>query len=147
MRLPGYDEAVYGMTFSPDGNVLATDGNFGHVRIWDLRAIKEQPQLPAKRSCISDIAFSPNGKILAGEGSGDVTLWNVVSGKKLVGFRAHATASMSHIVFLSNGSRLVTANASIDGLDRRGAGEGGILGIPRGVGGMGWRFCVDSGTG
>src|SRR5262249_62379436 len=66
-----------GVTFSPDGRVLAVRGADLSVRIWDLTAGKEISQLKGHGGRIETIAFAPSGKALA-SGATDTTilLWD-----------------------------------------------------------------------
>ena len=69
------------ISFSPDGQTLATVDLYRHVRLWDVRT--REPgrtfQLPAHPS---DISFSPDGRLLAIAGW-DCTLylWDVMTGE------------------------------------------------------------------
>jgi len=49
--------------------------------------------------------------------SGDVTLWDIVAGKRIVKFNGQPTAPISRMAFSPDGSKLVTANSRINRLD------------------------------
>jgi len=79
------------VAFSPDGNLLATGGQEGSARIWNVatgtlvRTIRHyEPPKELPRSDVSSVAFSPDGNILATVGwDGNARLWNVASGSLL----------------------------------------------------------------
>ena len=67
-----------GVSFSPDGTLLAAGGNGGDLLLWDA-ATGEQLELFAGHGhWIESIAFSPDGATLAsGSADGTVLLWDV----------------------------------------------------------------------
>ena len=82
---------VSGVTFSPDGALLAAGGADGTVTLWDLktgsrRTVKMVSSTPVPGEfehhvSISTIAFSPDGKLLAGGGQwGRIDLLDLGSG-------------------------------------------------------------------
>jgi WD40 repeat protein len=64
------------VTFSPDGKTLATSGEDGTARLWDLSG-KELAQLKGHQGSVRSVSFSPDGKTLATSGSdGTARLWD-----------------------------------------------------------------------
>jgi tetratricopeptide (TPR) repeat protein len=57
---------VYAVSFSPDGNLLASAGQEEDVRVWDLRHPNASPVvLSGHESYVNSVTFSPDGKSLA----------------------------------------------------------------------------------
>jgi WD40 repeat protein len=73
---------VYSMSFSPDGQYIATAGDDGSVRLWNLSG-KQIAQFSGHVGVVRSVSFSPDGELLTTAGEdGTVQLW-VVSGQQL----------------------------------------------------------------
>src|SRR5262249_10518105 len=71
----------------PDGKTLASGGEDGLVRVWDLKVGKERSTLKGYRGKVYSLACSPDGKFLAavgGQADGGppgAQLWEVATGE------------------------------------------------------------------
>jgi WD40 repeat protein len=79
-RPPGEPAQADIVTFSPDGETLATyDGN-GATQVWDTATWQVIAVLPAGRDPVGTMAFSPDGQELAmGSNDGTTRLWDVAA--------------------------------------------------------------------
>jgi len=80
-NFPGPTGSSCRLTFSPDGKILASGGDDGIVRLWDLTA----QRMTATKRCafsIRALVFSHDGAILAAAGNG-LSAWQVSSGQEI----------------------------------------------------------------
>jgi WD40 repeat protein len=96
-RLP-HPDAVQGLAWSPDGELLATACNDQRIHLWDTAKWQQEGELTGHRYEVGDVAFDASGKWLASYGW-DMTLrvWEVGSRRevlkvediRVLGFRSH----------------------------------------------------------
>lgn len=67
--LTGHTRWVASVAFHPEGQLVASGGHDGLVRLWDIAAGKEKWAFDY-RSAVACLAFSPDGKTLACSGGG-----------------------------------------------------------------------------
>ncbi|MBW3540328.1 MAG: protein kinase, partial [Planctomycetes bacterium] len=110
-----WPQGVYGLTFSPDGQRLATclgeHQKSGGVSIRDAATGNELLAFKGHRDNIHRLAFSPDGKRLATAGyDGQVILWDANSGRELLVVEGHSD-QVTSLSFSPDGRRIATAGA------------------------------------
>ncbi|CAE6489545.1 unnamed protein product [Rhizoctonia solani] len=118
VRLGGHEDSVAAVGFSADGEMVATGGMDGHVRLW-RRVAKSggwrnwefltDVQGPDE---VVWLKWHPTGNVLAaGSTDSTVWVWNFPSGTPLLVLSAHDSPLTSGI-WTPNGKRLLTASQS-----------------------------------
>ena len=75
----GYEEDVLiaSMVFSPDGQTLASSGDDGTIRLWNLQGQLIGEPLRGHQGWVRSVAFSPDGQTLASGGDdGTIQRWS-----------------------------------------------------------------------
>jgi len=95
---------------APDLSVAAI-GSWDRVRVVDLRNGQELWNGGENERSLSALAFSPDGKILASAGFsvGDISLWEVATGKEIGRLTGHSDYVTS-LVFWPDGSKLASSS-------------------------------------
>ena len=109
--LEGHQNIVRSIAFSPDDKVLASAGNDRTVRLWDIASGKAKNVVMKHSDQVQSVAFSPDGKTLASSGgkSGEVTIWDVATGKELA--RLRGQNRVLSVVFSPQGKILATVSS------------------------------------
>jgi len=102
----GHAKRVLCAEFSPNGFQLATAGDDGTIKIWDLRRRKQAASIPAHSSLITQLRFANptnSGEYLASSSfDGTAKLWSTRDWKMLSTLRGHEGKVMG-IDVLSDG--------------------------------------------
>ncbi|MBD2100101.1 eIF2A-related protein, partial [Leptolyngbya sp. FACHB-261] len=108
-RFQSHQDSVDSIEFSPNGQQLATLGEDGIARLWDLKG-KQLAQFKPATGRVDSIEFSPNSQQLATGGEdGIARLWDL-KGKQLAQFKP-ATGGVTSIEFSPNSQQLATGGA------------------------------------
>ncbi len=114
----GSDASFLCVSFSPDGERIATGTWQGRTLVWDVKTRKEVLVIDRARYPITSVAFSPVNHILAVAESAKgqwftpaprITLWDRDSGQEL-GSRTNSAAGFSAVAFSPDGRSLVGAS-------------------------------------
>jgi RNA polymerase sigma factor (sigma-70 family) len=111
-----YFPGVQALTFSPDGEVLASAGHpGGALKLLDMFSGKPRHVLlrPARENQhyeLRNAVFSPDGRMIAAESEpGVVDVWETSTGQRRRRFRGHRSYQTT-LAFSPDGARLATGN-------------------------------------
>ncbi|AGY58671.1 AAA family ATPase [Gloeobacter kilaueensis] len=108
--LPGHENWVYCVEYSPQGNIFASSSRDGTIRLWSASG-EPLRILRGHTDGVMEIAFSPDSKTLASASwDGTVRLWNVHNGTLLKTFNAHKGGATS-VSFRPDGHVLASSGA------------------------------------
>src|SRR5205823_875909 len=88
--LIGHQEAVIAVSWSSDGQRLATGSRDRTAKVWEAATGRELLLLKGHTSLVRSVAWSPDGQRLA-TGSGDATakVWEAATGRELLTLEGH----------------------------------------------------------
>ncbi len=112
----GHPASVRAVAFSPGRRLIASAGNDGAVRLWDVAGGREVLCLQGHTDRAKSVAFSPDGRRIASASEdGTVRLWDIAGGTEVLVFRHHLD-QVYGVAFSPDGLRI--ASASEDGTVR-----------------------------
>lgn len=106
----GHVNFVTDLTFSPDGNLVATVGSDKTVRLWESSTGRELRVLSGHAESIDEVAFSPDGRRLASASNHEVKVWDVATGNVVRTFAARF--SVSALSFSADGLSLAAGHVT-----------------------------------
>lgn len=105
----GHTDSVWAVTFSPEGNTLASGSFDKTVRLWDVATRRERAVLRAHAHGVSSLCFSPDGKTLASGGRETIKLWEVNTGRERATLQVNRDYPVEHLAFSPDGKILASA--------------------------------------
>lgn len=144
-QLRGHTSGVNAVVFSPDSTLLASGGDDGTIRLWDLATGKES-RLGDRQGKITALAFAPDGRSLASVGEDRILrFWDMKNHKELRRVeRSPYQGRIDAIAFSPDGRTVGTTGLGYLGLGQPGFGNlGGQFGLQGGQ--FGGQFGLQGG--
>ncbi|KAH6985432.1 quinon protein alcohol dehydrogenase-like superfamily [Ilyonectria destructans] len=109
--LEGHSNIVQSVTFSPDGQHLASAAHDSTVKVWDATTGHCQATFEGHRSVVQSVAFSPDGQRLASASyDWTVKVWDAMTGHCQATLKGHRNLVQS-VAFSPDGQRLASASS------------------------------------
>ena len=105
----GHTDSIYSVTFSPDGNTLASGSTDDTVRLWDVKTGTNTHTLTGHTSLVNSVAFSPDGNTLASGSWEEIRLWDVSTGTHTRTLTGHSGGVRS-VAFSPDGNTLASGS-------------------------------------
>lgn len=107
--LEGHTDRVTSVSFSPDGQTIATTSFDQTTRLWDRQTGNFKTVLPGHKGAVFSAGFSPTEqKIVTVGNDGLVKLWDY-QGNSLPAWKAHSQP-INHVSFSPDGKTIITAS-------------------------------------
>lgn len=96
LRLSGHSEQLDSLTYSPDGQLIASGARNGELFLWDAATGEEVRRLEGHTDAVNDLAFSPDGqRLLSGSTDFGMILWNVATGEQIYRIETGVVAAVA----------------------------------------------------
>jgi F-box protein 11 len=110
--LRAHSSWVYTVTFSPDGEILASASLDKTIKLWNPADGQEIRTLRGHSGCVNSVAFTPDGRILvSGSDDNTVKLWDL-SGRQEIRTLSGHSDSVYSVAFSPDGE--ILASGSLD---------------------------------
>jgi WD40 repeat protein len=107
--LRGHSGQVTSISYSPDGQLLASASSDWTVRVWNAPEGRLRHTLRGHSGPVLSVACSPDGQLLASGSSGSVVrLWDVQNGSSVGAFEGHSS-SVRSVAWKPDGQLLASA--------------------------------------
>ncbi|MEU0569203.1 WD40 repeat domain-containing protein [Nonomuraea sp. NPDC005983] len=124
-RALNVEGGVGGVTFSPDGQQVATGNMRASADVWDVASGRRLRRFAGDEdTSVNTVAFSPDGRLLAG-GNPHVKLWDVTTGRLVARLSIGAGHHGVNRVAFSPDGKIVAA--ATDGFGAKSFGRGAVL--------------------
>jgi WD40 repeat protein len=104
---------VLSLKFSPDGAVMASGGEKGEIRLWDIKKGSCIRSLREHKGDVKALDYSPNGRYLASAGEDRVVrLWDTTTYKCIRMLSGH-TSTVNSLCFSRDGAYCASGSSDI----------------------------------
>jgi WD40 repeat protein len=106
----GHSDTVFGVSFRPDGKVLATCGADKFVKTWEVPSGKAIKSFEGHTHHVLDVGWKADGKLLASAGADNVVkVWDFEKGEQVRTIAAHSK-QVTRLLFIGAKPEFVTCS-------------------------------------
>ncbi len=110
-KLIGHGGPLTGVSYHPNGKLIATSSWDRTVKLWDARTGNLRQSLAGHQDWVHHVAFSPDGGRIATAGAdGAIKMWDTASSQELWTLRGH-TKNVTSVAFSPDGRRLASSSS------------------------------------
>jgi eukaryotic-like serine/threonine-protein kinase len=110
-KVTGHAGPLTGVSYHPNGNLIATSSWDRTIRLWDARTGDLRSSLMGHHDWVLHVAFSPEGRRIASGGAdGAIKIWDTATGQELWTLRGH-TKNVTCVTFSMDGRRLASSSS------------------------------------
>jgi WD40 repeat protein/tRNA A-37 threonylcarbamoyl transferase component Bud32 len=112
---PGHSDSakkpIYHVEFSPRGDIVASSGDDGTVRLWNFETGQLERTLRGHDWDVNWVTFSPDGtKIATGSDDHTVRLWSLTGPDEPITIGSHSNSVLC-VLFTSDGKKLISGGS------------------------------------
>lgn len=101
---------IHTIAFHPEGHVLASGGDDGSIRFWQLDDMREMQGFDEHEAPVTALSYHPDGdKLASGDADGMVSVWASSGGLRITMFQIHE-GPVTSLAFSPNGRYLMTGS-------------------------------------